>query len=204
MAEYTPLASDADVVEQLGRGLTSSEAAKVAAKLKKASELFRKEARQTFTPARSTRRLKVNGGEVRLPESPVTTIHSVTDDDGNAIAWDHDFGVTLRVPLLSHRFVRVDYSHGDDEVPELVVATVAEVVARTFEIDDHAAAGMTQYQEGTGPFTEGGTFAAWAVGAQVLLSPADLAVAHSFRPVPTSNTVVHGTPTASTDRLGLT
>ena len=53
-----------------------------------------------------------------------------------------------------------------------------------------ARAGMTQFQKTAGPFQEGGTFAAWAVGGQVLLSPADAAVAQSFRPTRLPSTVV--------------
>ncbi len=190
MAEYTPLASTADVVAALGRGLTPQEQAQVESKLAKASELFRAAAGRDFTPGRKTSRLKVNGGEVRLPQTPVVTIHSVTDDDGNAIEWTHAFGATLTVPLLSHRFVRVDYSFGSDEVPKLVTETVAEMVARVFAVDKRAKAGLSQYQKTTGPFSEGGTFASWAVGGQVMMSPADAAVAATFRAPRLSNTVV--------------
>lgn len=195
MAEnYAPLATLEDVVEALGRDLTSSEAAQVDAKLKQASGLFRKEARQIFTQARSTRRLKVDGGEVRLPESPVVAVHSVTDDEGYAIEWCELFGVAFRVPLRSHRFVRVDFTHGYDaeEIPELVVTTVAAAVARVFDTDTRARAGLSQFQESTGPFSEGGTFAAWAVGGEVTLSPAELDTARSFRPARVSRTIVQG------------
>lgn len=191
MAEdYTPLATQDDVIEALGRALTTSEAQSVDAKLRKASELFRKEAHRTFTPGRRTSRLKVNGGEVRLPESPVTTVHSVTDDDGTPITHTL-FGVTLTVPLRSHHFVRVDYSYGTETPPTLAVETVAEMVARVFGLDKRAKAGIAQFQRTDGPFSDGGTFAAWAVGGQVTMSPADIDAAKSLRPPRLGNTVVH-------------
>ncbi|WP_336642057.1 hypothetical protein [Microbacterium sp. USHLN272] len=192
MAEtFTPLASSADVVKALGRDLTSSEQMKVSAALAKASELFRNEARRTFTPGRKTTRLKVNRGEVHLPESPVVTVHSVTDDHGHRFRFTH-FGVMLTISACAAPFVRVDYEFGDDKVPELVVTTVAEMVAATFGLDKRARAGMTQFQDTTGPFSDGGTFAAWAVGGKIAMSPADVTTAQSFRPVKLGGTVTQG------------
>ncbi|MFJ6547451.1 hypothetical protein [Microbacterium sp. NPDC091676] len=192
MAEtYTPLASSEDVVKALGRDLTSSEQAKVDVALAKASELFRNEARRTFTRGRKTARLKVSRGEVHLPESPVVTVHSVTDDHGHRFRFTH-FGVMLNISACAEPFVRVDYEFGDDKVPELVVTTVAEMVAATFGLDKRARAGMTQFQDTTGPFSDGGTFAAWAVGGKIAMSPADLATAQSFRPVKLGGTVTQG------------
>lgn len=189
MAEYTTLASSADVAALLGRDLTSSEMEQVDALLVQASALFRKVAGRDFTPGRFKNRLKVNGGEVRLPNTPVTVVHSVTDDDGNPIDFKA-FGSTLTTCLRSHRFVRVDYEGGGD-VPELVTSTVAGMVTRLFNVDARAKAGMSQFQETTGPFSEGGTFASWAVGGQLMLAPADAAVAQSYRAPRLSNTVVH-------------
>lgn len=178
--EYTPLAESGDVVESLGRALTSSEEQRVGAALAKASELFRNEARRTFTPGRRTNRLKVHAGEVRPPETPVTAVHSVTDDTGRPIAHTL-FASVLTITDCAPAFVRVDYSFGAESIPELVRTTVAGMVAAAFDIDKRARAGMTQFQETNGPFNEGGTFAAWAVGGQVALSPTDAATARSFR-----------------------
>lgn len=188
---FTPLASSADVVKALGRALTSSEQQKVDAALAKASELFRDEARRTFTRGRKTVRLKVSRGEVHLPEAPVVTIHSVTDDHGHSIRFTH-FGVMLTLPACSASFVRVDYEFGAEKAPELVVTTVAEMVAAFFGLDRRARAGMVQFQDTTGPFSDGGTFAAWAVGGKIAMSPADIATAQSFRPVKLGGTVTQG------------
>lgn len=189
MAEYVALASVDDVKAALGRDLTSSEALQVDDMLKNASELFRDAAGQNFTPDRRVQRLKVNGGEVRVTNSPVVEIHSVTDDASNPITYTR-FGVTLDVGLRSDQFVRVDYSYGADEVPELARTTVAGMVARTFNVDDRAKAGLAQFQKSDGPFSDGGTFASWAVGGQVMMSPADTLAAQSFRPRRLTNTVV--------------
>lgn len=189
--EYTALASRQDVEKALGRDLTSSEEKRIDAALAKASELFRNEARRTFTPGRKTTRLKVNRGEVHLPESPVVTIHSVIDDSGHRVRFTH-FGVMLTLTGCAASFVRVDYDFGHDTVPELVRTTVAEMVASAFGLDRRARAGMTQFHDTTGPFSDGGTFATWAVGGKIAMSPADIATAHSFRPVKLGGTVAQG------------
>lgn len=189
MAEQTPLATAADVTALLGRDLTSSEAEQVDVLLEQASALFRKAAGRDFTPGRFVNRLKVNGGEVRLPNYPVTIVHSVTDDDGNPINFTM-FDTTLTTCLQSHRFVRVDYEGG--EIPGLVVSTVAGMVARLLNIDARAKAGMVQFQTSGGPYSEGGTFAAWAVGGQMMMSPNDLAVAQQLRAPRLPNTTVLG------------
>jgi len=179
--EYKPLAAASDVVESLGRDLTSSEEQRVNAALTKASELFRKEARRTFTPGRRTNRLRSHAGEVRLAETPIVDVHTVTDDDGNSIAFTR-FASVLTLRDTTVAFVRVDFSFGEDNVPELVRTTVAAAVAGAFDVDKRARAGMTQFQETAGPLNEGGTFAAWAVGGQITLSPSDIDVARSYRP----------------------
>lgn len=179
--DYTPLATRWDVVESLGRDLTSSEETRVDAALAKASELFREEAERTFTPGRRTNRLKVHAGEVRLSELPVTDIHSVTDDEGRPVRYAR-FDSLLTIHDCAAPFVRVDYSFGRETVPEIVRTTVAGMVAQAFGVDKRARAGMTQYQQTGGPYNEGGTFAAWAVGGQVMLSPADAEVARKLRP----------------------
>jgi hypothetical protein len=190
MAEnYTALATSIDVVEALGRALTASEQLSVEAKLAKASELFRTAAGRTFTPDRRTNRLKVHGDEVRLAESPVTEVHSVTTDDGAPVAYTR-FKQTLTVHRCPQSFVRVDYSFGDEEIPKLAVTTVAEMVSRTFNVDERARSGLSQFQQTGGPYQEGGSFAAWAIGAQVLLSPADAQAAQSLRTTRLASTVV--------------
>ena len=174
-----PLASSEDVEAQLGRELTDAESGRVDDILAKASALFRDKSGQDFTPGRSVRRLKVNGGRVRLPQTPVVEVHSVTLDDGAPV--DHDlFGQWLTVPLASHEFVRVDYEHGGD-VPDLVRITIAEVVAKVIRIDRNAAAGVATHQLSAGQYQESRTYAGWALGGGTSLAPEDEKVALSFR-----------------------
>lgn len=180
MAEPTPLASDADVVAVLGRDLTDSEALRVEALLRKASGLFRREARQLFTPGESDVRLKVNAGKVYLPQRPVVAITSVTDDDGYAVPYTRR-QQWLAVARGSHAYITVAYTHGDDTVPDLVRLTVAEVVMQVFELATSARQGVTKSDESAGPFSRSETYAAWAVGGKAALSPDDKEIARSFR-----------------------
>ncbi|MEV5042704.1 hypothetical protein [Microbacterium sp. LMI1x-1-1.1] len=191
MAEiYTPLATREDVVAALGRALTPSEEMSLEVRLVTASGLFRAEARRQFTAGRKTVRLKVNGGEVRLPETPVHDIHSVTSADG-PIAYTQT-GNILSLGLRSVAFVTVDYSFGSADIPAEVTATVAAMVARVYGVDVRAAAGFTQVSSSEGPYSESGQFAGWAVGGQVMLAPADAAVARQYRPARLPTTIVSG------------
>lgn len=173
------LASVEDVEEALGRDLTADESARAGAILDKASELFRLASGQQFTPGQSQVRVKVNGGRVFLRQSPVTEVHSVTDDNGREVFYGR-FKQWLTVPKISNQFVIVDYSHGG-EVPELVRLTVADVARQVLSIDPVASSGVSQFSETTGPFTDQLTYATWAQGGATRLSPEDQAVARSFR-----------------------
>ena len=173
------LASSEDVVAALGRELTSLEGARVGVILDKASELFRLHSGQQFTEGRSTQRLKVNGRKVRLTQRPVTAVVSVKDDDGNEYEYTRLDSV-LTIDLRSHSFVRVAYEHGG-EVPDLVRMTIADVAKMVLSIGTKAVEGHSQYAETTGPFTESGTYATWAIGGATRLSPDDIAFAKTFK-----------------------
>lgn len=179
-----PLAGIEDVQTQLRRDLTTAETALAPDVLAKASDAFRRIAGQEFTPGESTVRLKVEGGQVRLAQTPVDEVQTVVDDDGV----DIDFTVKEQwlwvtrngCPLASHEFVTVTYSHGG-EVPDLVRITIAEAAARALNIPAPARAGSSTYSRNAGPYSESNTFAAWAVGGATSLSPEDRAVAASYR-----------------------
>lgn len=176
----TQLASVEDVKSELGRDLTSDEAARIGSILDKASELFRRRSGQHFTPGESTVRLKVNGGRVYLPQRPVVEVTSVTDDDGSAIEYELD-GQWIDTCLGSHRFVRVTYSHGSEEPPDLVRLRIAEIGAKVLNIDPKARRGISQGSTTTGPYSDTDTYAAWAIGGQTMLAPDDDALALSYR-----------------------
>lgn len=183
------LASEQDVEAAFGRDLTTEEKARVGAILDKASELFRLESGQQFTPGTSESRVKVNGGRAVLRQAPVVEVTSVTDDQGNNVAFTL-FRQTLTVPKRSHEFVIVNYSHGG-AIPDLVRLTIADVARQVLSINPNAAEGVTQYSETTGPFSDQFTYATWAQGGATRLAPDDLAVARSFR-VKASNVWVAG------------
>lgn len=173
------LATAADVAEFLGRDLTSEETTRVEPILDKASELFRRESGQLFTSGTSDVRLRVRSGDtVYLPQRPVVSIESLTDEDGNDVTHtNRDQTVTVDTSAL---WVLVEYTHGG-EVPDLVRLAVAEIGAVVLRIDAAAQAGRTQSQETVGPFSRQASYAAWAIGGATRLSPDDVALARSFR-----------------------
>lgn len=174
------LASAADVASALGRGLTPAETAQVGPILDIASEKFRRRSGQMFTAGTSTVRLKVNGGRVYLPQTPVTAVTTVVDDDAAAVTYTRD-GQWLTVPdLVSSDFVTVTYSHGGT-VPDLVRLTIADIAKKVLMVDVRAKTGLSQFTHTEGPFSDSGTYANWAVGGQTMLSPDDNALADSFR-----------------------
>lgn len=170
------LATVADVEARLGRELTAEENVKATAWLEDASALFVQRSIQQFEVGESTVRLFSKNGIARLIQRPVIAITSVDDINGNPVdfTWDgfqslYDLGTML--PL------KVTYEHGSDTIPADVVAVVAGMVARTLSIAGDAVAGVTQ--QSVGPFSQ--SYASWAVGGQIMLSPAEAAVADSYR-----------------------
>lgn len=185
------LASASDVAAEMGRSLTSEEATRVEPILDKVSELFRAEARRTFTTGESTTRLRVAGREVILKERPVVEVTDVVDDDSNDVPYQWIAPGTL---LLDRRlpFVTVTYSHGG-AVPDLVRLTVASIARQVLSYDQHAQAGATAAMETTGPFTTQRAYAVWAQGGAARLSPEDKKIARRYRikrraPIPQKRT----------------
>jgi hypothetical protein len=170
------LATVADVTARLGRDLTASETTKATAWLTDASAMFIQRATQKFEVSESTVRLFPLSGVVRLVQRPVISVVTVKDLDGVDISFtfdDHQAIYDLNTPLP----VIVNYTHGSATIPDDVVAVVAGMVVRTLQIPADAAAGVQQ--QSVGPFSQ--SYANWAVGAQVLLSPSDTQVANSYR-----------------------
>ena len=82
----------------------------------------------------------------------------------------------------------VTYEHGSAEIPADVIAVIAGMVARTLSISPDAASGVTQ--QSVGPFSQ--SYANWAVGAQVMLSPAEAKVADYYRGLTFRSTSILG------------
>jgi hypothetical protein len=174
------LATADDVVEFLGRALTSAEVTRVEPILDKASELFRKESGQQFTSGTSENRLRVRGGTtVYLPQRPVVSVEALTDDDGVDVEYTR-YKQEVTLDSAGPGWVRVEYTHGG-AVPDLVRLAVAEIGAVVLRIDSQALAGASQTQETTGPFSRQSSYASWAIGGAARLSPDDVQLARSFR-----------------------
>ena len=181
------LATLADVEARLGRSLTVAETSKASAYLSDASALFIQRAIQKFEVSESTVRLYPKDGVVRLTQRPVIEIISVKDIDGVEIDYTWDGRQSL-YDLGDFRGVTVNYEHGSANIPDDVVAVVAGMVARTLSISPDAASGVTQ--QAVGPFSQ--TYATWAVGAQVMLSPAEMKVADYYRGLSFRSTSILG------------
>jgi hypothetical protein len=131
---------------------------------------------QQFIPGESKVRLFPKDGVVRLVQRPVIEVVSVKDLDGVEIDFTFDGHQSL-YDLGAYSPVIVEYEHGSEDVPADVVACVAGMVVRTLQIAPDAASGVTQ--QAVGPFSQ--SYAAWAVGGQIMLSPAEEKVASNYR-----------------------
>lgn len=192
------LATLADVASELGlesdTDLTDAQTAKATSLLVKASYLFRQAADRQFTPGTYAHRLQVVGGRVRLPESPVTAVDSVTDDCGNTVSytrngawltiaasarnWSNTFDCYQPSDSGSGWFVTATYTGG--EIPDVVRVTVAQLVARYLNVDTAPATGVKAQTLTAGPFTTQTQFADWAAES-MCLSDDDRLLAESFR-----------------------
>jgi hypothetical protein len=170
------LATIDDVENRLGRVLTTGEELQATAWLEDASAIFVQRAVQKFEVSESRVRLFPRDGVVRLVQRPVIEVIEVTDIDGVEIEYTFDGHQSL-YELGSYSPVIVNYEHGSDDIPADVVAVVAGMVVRTLLIPADAAAGIQQ--QAVGPFSQ--SYATWAVGRQILMSPADIEVANFYR-----------------------
>ena len=170
------LATIANVQARLGRTLTAGETTQANAWLADASAMFVQRAVQKFEVSESRVRLFPRDGIVRLVQRPIIEIVSVTDIDGVEIDYTYD-GFQSIYELGTYSPVIVEYEHGSATIPDDVVAVVAGMVVRTLLIPDDAAAGIQQ--QSVGPFSQ--SYANWAVGRQVLMSPSDIEVADYYR-----------------------
>lgn len=198
------LATIEDVEALLGSTITDG-VERAEALLAQVSARFRREARQEFTPGESTVRLKTVGGVVFLREQPATEVVSVVGPDGQPVGFEHhgqevaissgsmvlvlDSEGSPMSPLrMDERsgpqldFVTVTYRHGG-AVPAAVVGAVADAVRRIIGVDPDASAGVTQQTDSAGIYSRTRQYATWAVGGQALLSPDEITLARSFRPV---------------------
>lgn len=189
------LAEASDVAAALGVAegdLTPAQVLRIPPLLAKASYLFRIAAGRQFTPDTYTQRLKVNGGRVRLPESPITSVDSVVDDSGNQVTYTRDGAWLIVEGHHNHNnsfdgyqpsggsdwFATVTYDGG--EISDVVTAAVAQMVATTLQIDPAVATGAKRVENVAGPFQRRLEFFDGTT-ATVTLSDEDRELAESFR-----------------------
>lgn len=173
MPAPSALASAADLEARLGRDLTAAEDDRVDALLADASAQVRAYTRQTFTAVTGdVAVLRVQGGELRLPQRPVTAVTKVVAVGGSDAVpdvtvtdWVWDGLDLIRVgsgaAVINLPEVwwdddgypgtyRVTYSHGYTAVPADVVRVVCGMVLRTLTAPTMAG-GVTS--ETVGPYS---------------------------------------------------
>lgn len=143
MAE--PLATSDDVVERLGRALTSSESAKIDAILVDVSAAIRAYTGQSFTLEETTELCKIRNGGVRLSQRPVVDVSAVDDGNGNSLSFEWLEG-DGRVSLTNSGYLNewelniapgtrvgkasVTYEHGYDTMPNDIIGLACHLTSR--------------------------------------------------------------------------
>lgn len=133
-------------------GLTVTDAA-----LLRASTRVRARTGQQISAGTST--VSLRGPSARLPERPVTSVTSVTDEDGATLTADDDYylraGGWLDLPTTG--WFTVVYAHGfaADAYPDELVEVVCTIAARLGATDSTVAKGVTQEQSGSASQTFG-------------------------------------------------
>lgn len=140
------LADSNDVVDRLGRVLTSAELARIEGLLRDASSSVRNYTHQDFTQATDTVRLAVKGRRdcrnvVRLPQRPVTAVATVVDINANPILflWEGFDTILVANNLDAFSFypwigglrsVDVTYTHGYETIPDDIIGVVCSITMR--------------------------------------------------------------------------
>lgn len=168
-----PLASLTDLSDRLGRPLTAAEETRAQALLADASAKVRAYTRQNFTRTdNETVVVRAQQGEIRLPQRPVLDVTGVVAigaggaPDVPVVGWQWDGLDIIRAvtdsPVINlpedwyddvdayPGTFRVTYSHGDAQVPDVVVGIVARMVLRTLTAPT-VAGGVTG--ETIGPYS---------------------------------------------------
>ncbi|MBS5899244.1 MAG: hypothetical protein KIC38_01790 [Actinomycetaceae bacterium] len=186
----SPLATQQDVEDALGRPLESDEASRIGFLLEKLSADFRHVARRDFTVNTYVQRRKIDGGgKVWLPQAPVISVESAIDDHGAQVPFRMLPGGII-VDTSSRDFVTVTYTAGFEEIPRVIVLRIADSAKRALTVSSAplAAQGVDQVTRTTGPFSQTMHMAAWAVGGQTMLTPEAMELAKSCQRVKRGHT----------------
>lgn len=168
------LAIASDVADRLGRDLTAEETTRVTALLADASAAIRHHARQEFTQSQTTVWVNSCNGRYRLPQKPVVSVDAVVDADDNAVAFTWTHGQYLVIPNRTGP-LQITYTHGYDEIPDVLIAVTCQMVLRALGVDPTTTATT---QETVGPFSRTIGSAAAAGGSGLL--PSEKAIVESF------------------------
>lgn len=194
-----PLASPSDLENRLGRELTEAEEARADALLADASALVTSYTGRSFEHVDDDEQtLRVIGGRITLPSTPVTAVTRVQavsgrDDlpDITLADWVWDGIDSIRVGEGTYIInlpevwwdddgypgtYRVTYSHGYQDVPGDVVAVVCGMVLRTLTAPTMAG-GVTSETIGSYSYR----LDAPGAGLMVMMSPDDRRVLDRYR-----------------------
>lgn len=165
----------------LGRALNEDEKVRASHVLETLTELFTQEAGTAYPPRRFRHLVKVDRGRVFLPFTPLVKVHDLRSERGEEVPYTvaHNH---LLVNATNRLTLIVEYTAGWDVIPPLAAAQITDAAARVFRLSPVAATGAQTVQQSGGGYSGSVTFANWAVGGQVMLAPADIKVARSFRP----------------------
>lgn len=190
-----PLAELHDVEARLGREIGGPELARVDALLADASAIVRTYTRREFSRTTTTERLRPRGHKVVLSQRPVVSVDSVahvltfgsTETVTPSAAWQHSGGseILLGEPtfvingptfdLDDDVWVEITYTHGFTEIPDAIVAVVANLAVRALT----APQGGLIDSETIGPYTA--RYSTFTSAGPLSLSQADRAVLNRFR-----------------------
>ena len=187
------LATESQVVDALGRSLTTDEEFRLGWLLSRASAVVRSYAGQEFSPATASEVLRVRDGRVTLTHEPVQSITSVTwtAEDGTAGAatsYTFDGIRTVTLDGAAHIIgtaetaagqgtVHVTYDHGHDSVPADVLGIVVDAVIRQLLAPGGGVAGLRYLA--VGGVVE--TYSDQYTSGQVFLTGDDKAVLDRYR-----------------------
>lgn len=133
----------ADVEARLGRALTATEVARVAALIADASASIRNYTRQEINEDTTTATLRVRNGRIRLPQRPVTAVATVVNVNGDPVIyqWDGSDSISslsnvpdtwawepFRGGVLT---LDVTYTHGYNPIPDDIIAVGCSIVMRS-------------------------------------------------------------------------
>lgn len=154
----TSLATIADLELRLGSTVAAEDQARTQALLDDASAAVRAYTGQLISAGTSTVTAFPRLGEVKLMQRPVTAVTSVTNADGDDVAYCFD-GVDRLYGLAWPGTVTVDYAHGWASVPDDIIGVVCSIVQRSLTAAADpgiTAESIAGYSYSRGPITASG------------------------------------------------